>query len=162
MVAQEQRQYEQAEQYYQNALRICIEFNDRYEQAKTYHNLGIVAQEQRQYEQAEQYYQNALRIYIEFNDRYSQALTYGQLGLMSEEQKQSAQASDYYLKALEIFVEYGDQHNAGRVIQVLSRLYSESQDAGLPAAVAGVLGISAEEAGRVLAGALNQDNPEGV
>ena len=72
-MAQEQRQWPQAEQYYQQALQIKIEFNDRYEQAGTYHQLGSVAQEQRQWPQAEQYYQQALQIKIEFNDRYAQA-----------------------------------------------------------------------------------------
>ena len=62
MVAQEQRQWGQAEQYYQQALAIKIEFNDRYSQASTYHQLGRVAQEQRQWGQAEQYYQQALAI----------------------------------------------------------------------------------------------------
>ena len=62
-VAQEQRQWGQAEQYYQQALAIYVEFNDRYSQASTYHQLGMVAQEQRQWEQAEQYYQQALAIY---------------------------------------------------------------------------------------------------
>ncbi len=155
-VAQEQRQYEQAEQYYQNALKIYIEFDDRYEQAGTYHQLGRVAQEQRQYEQAEQYYQNALKIYIEFDDRYEQAGTYHQLGWVAQEQRQYEQAREYYLKALGILNEY-DEYSSGVALRNLSRLYSESQDAGLPAAVAGVLGISVEEAERVLAGALNED-----
>ena len=44
MVAQEQRQWAQAEQHYQQALAINIEFNDRYSQADTYHQLGMVAQ----------------------------------------------------------------------------------------------------------------------
>ena len=92
MVAQEQRQWAQAEQYYQQALAIYIEFNDRYEQAGTYHQLGSVAQEQRQWAQAEQYYQQALAIYIEFNDRYEQAGTYHQLGIVAQEQRQWAQA----------------------------------------------------------------------
>ena len=79
-VAQEQRQWEQAEKYYQKALQIYIEFNARYEQALTYHQLGMVAQEQQQWEQAEQYYYKALQIKIESNDRYEQAKTYHQLG----------------------------------------------------------------------------------
>jgi len=54
-VAQEQRQWAQAEQYYQKALEIYVEFNDRYQQAGTYHQLGVVAEEQRQWAQAEQY-----------------------------------------------------------------------------------------------------------
>ena len=79
-VAEEQRQWEQAEQYYQRALQICVEYNDRYAQANTYHNLGYVAEEQRQWEQAEQYYQQALQVYIEYNDRYTQANTYLTIG----------------------------------------------------------------------------------
>jgi len=39
-VAQEQRQWAQAEEYYRQALAIYVEFNDRYEQAGTYHQLG--------------------------------------------------------------------------------------------------------------------------
>jgi tetratricopeptide (TPR) repeat protein len=40
IVAQEQRQWEQANTYYQQALDINIEFGDRYAQARTYHQLG--------------------------------------------------------------------------------------------------------------------------
>jgi uncharacterized protein HemY len=71
MVAQKQRQWQQAEQYYQQALQIKIEYNDRYGQARTYHQLGTVAQEQ--WQQAEQYYQQALRICIEDNYHYDLA-----------------------------------------------------------------------------------------
>jgi tetratricopeptide (TPR) repeat protein len=48
-VAQEQRQWAQAEQYYQQALAIDIEYDDRHSQASTYHQLGSVAQAQRQW-----------------------------------------------------------------------------------------------------------------
>ena len=79
IVAQEQRQWEQAEQYYQHALQIYIEYNDRYAQASTYHQLGRVAEEQRQWEQAEQrrweqareYFLQALEIFVEYKDIYS-------------------------------------------------------------------------------------------
>ena len=68
MVAEEQRQWEQAEQYYQQALQIKMEYNDRYAQAGTYHQLGIVAQEQQQWEQARDYLLRALEIFIAFQD----------------------------------------------------------------------------------------------
>ncbi len=70
-VAYEQRQWEQAEQYYQQALQIKIEYNDRYAQASTYHQLGMVAQEQRQWEQAREYFLQALEIFVEYKDTYS-------------------------------------------------------------------------------------------
>jgi tetratricopeptide (TPR) repeat protein len=73
-VAEEQRQWEQAEQHYQRALQIYIEFNDRYAQAGTYHQLGRVAQEQRQWEQAEQYYLRSLEIVSTFDDPFHQRM----------------------------------------------------------------------------------------
>ena len=84
-------------------MQIYIEFNDRYAQASTYHQLGSVAEEQRQWEQAEQYYQQALQIKIEYNDRYEQASTYHQLGMVAQEQRQWQQAEQYYQQALQIF-----------------------------------------------------------
>jgi tetratricopeptide (TPR) repeat protein len=99
-VAQEQRQWGPAEQYYQQALAIYVEFNDCYNQARILHHLGIVAQMQRQWEQAEQYYQQTLAIWVEFNDRYSQARTYNNLGIVAQMQRQWGQAEQYYQQAL--------------------------------------------------------------
>jgi tetratricopeptide (TPR) repeat protein len=110
-VAQAQRQWGQAEQYYQQALAIYVEFNDRYSQASTYHTLGVVAHEHRQWGQAEQYYQQALAIKIEFNDRYEQASTYHQLGQVAEEQRQLGQAEQYYQQALAIKIEFNDRYS---------------------------------------------------
>jgi tetratricopeptide (TPR) repeat protein len=73
-VAQEQRQWAEAEQHYQDALALEIEFNDRYSQANTYHQLGMVAEEQRQWAEAEQHYQQALATFIEFNDEHNAAI----------------------------------------------------------------------------------------
>ncbi|MCP4702710.1 MAG: tetratricopeptide repeat protein [Gammaproteobacteria bacterium] len=111
MVAQEQRQWQQAAEYYQKALDIKIEFNDRYEQAGTCHQLGRVAQEQRQWQQAAEYYQKALDIKIEFNDRHSQASTCHQLGMVAQKQQQWQQAAEYYQKALDIQIEFNDRHS---------------------------------------------------
>jgi tetratricopeptide (TPR) repeat protein len=126
-VAQEQRQWPQAEQYYQQALQIYIEFNDRYEQASTYHQLGNVAQEQRQWPQAEQYYQQALQIYIEFNDRYEQASTYHQLGNVAQKQRQWPQAEQYYQQALQIYIEFNDRYEQAGTYHQLGRVAQEQR-----------------------------------
>ena len=73
---------------YKQALAIQVEFNDRYSQASTLHQLGMVAQEQRQWAAAEGYYKQALAIYVEFNDRYEQAGTLHQLGMVAQAQRQ--------------------------------------------------------------------------
>ena len=83
----------QAEAYYQQALAIYVEFNDRYSQASTYHQLGMVAQEQRQWAAGRgATTSKPWRLYVEFNDRYSQASTYHQLGRVAQEQRQWAAA----------------------------------------------------------------------
>ncbi len=133
-VAREQRQWEQAEQYYQQALQIYIEYNDRYPQSSTYKGLGLMAQEQRQWEQAEQYYQQALQIYIEYNDRYAQASTYHQLGVMAGMQRHWQQAEQYFQEALQIYIEYNDRyaqastyHNLGNVAEE-QRQWQQARD----------------------------------
>ena len=71
MVAQEQRQWAQAERYYQQALQ-STSTSTTATRRPHLHQLGMVAQEQRQWAQAERYYQQALNL-IDFDDRYKQA-----------------------------------------------------------------------------------------
>jgi tetratricopeptide (TPR) repeat protein len=134
IIAEEQRQWSQAQDYYQQALAIKIEFDDRYNQASTYHHLGRVAQRQYQWSQAQDYYQQALAIKIEFDDRYNQASTYHQLGMVAEEQSQWAQAQDYYQQSLAIWIEFNDRyeqagtyHHLGRIAKA-QRQWSQAQD----------------------------------
>jgi tetratricopeptide (TPR) repeat protein len=129
-VAQEQRQWGQAEQYYQQALAIKIELQDRYSQASTYHQLGAVAQEQRQWGQAEQYHHKVLAILVEFKDRYSQARTYHQLGIVAQEQQQWGQAEQYYQQALAIWVEFKDRYSQARTYDNLGIVAQEQQQWG--------------------------------
>ena len=164
-VAEEQRQWAQAEQYYRRALHIFIEFNERYSQASTYHQLGMVAQKQRQWAQAEQYYQQALHIKIEYKDRYSQANTYHNLGMVAQKQRQWARAEQYYQQALHIKIEYKDRysqantyHNLGMVAQEQRQwaqaeqyyqqalhIYVESNDRYAQAGTYHQLGVVAQE-----------------
>jgi len=117
IVAEGQRQWQQAEQYYQQALQLFTEYNKHYELASTYHQLGRLAQGQRQWQQAEQYYQQALQLKIKYNHRYSQAKTYGQLSTVASEQQQWQQAEQYNQQALQIFVEYNDRYNQAKTYQ---------------------------------------------
>ena len=102
-MALEQRRWPEAEEFCRKALTLYAEFNDRYEQAGTYHRLGTVAPEQRRWPEAEEFYRKALTLYVEFNDRYSQASTYHQLGRVAQEQRRWPEAEEFYLKALTLF-----------------------------------------------------------
>jgi tetratricopeptide (TPR) repeat protein len=127
IVALEQRQWAQANEYFQQALAIFIEFNDREGQASTYHNLGLVALEQRQWAQAHKYYQQALAIFVEFDDRYEQARTYYHLGFSAQEQRQWAQANKYHRQALAIYVEFDDRHSQALTLQALGAIAQEQR-----------------------------------
>ena len=83
MVAQEQRKWEEAEGYYQQALQIFIEYKDRYAQASTYHQLGTIALKQRDFVAAQQWYLKSLAIKEKQGDEHGAALTYGNLGVLA-------------------------------------------------------------------------------
>jgi tetratricopeptide (TPR) repeat protein len=68
VVAQNQRRWKEAEQYYQQALQLDIEYNDRYSQAKTYGQLGLLEQEQKHWSQARDYFLRALEIFVAYED----------------------------------------------------------------------------------------------
>ena len=68
MVGQGQRKWKQAEEYYQKALEIFIEFEDRYSQAGTYGQLGQLAQEQGLWDVARAKLLKSLQIFVEFGD----------------------------------------------------------------------------------------------
>ena len=69
-VAEELRSYEEARQYYQQALDIYIEFGDRYEQASTYGQLGLLAEQLGKLEESKTHLLQVLQIYLEFNDEH--------------------------------------------------------------------------------------------
>ena len=73
-VALEQRQWAKAERYYQQALKVYDDANERYLQAATYHQLGMVAQEQRQWEEAREYFLRALETYVDYNDTHDRRI----------------------------------------------------------------------------------------
>ena len=129
-----------------------MEFNDRYSQASTYHQMGRVAQEQRRWEEAESHYRQALALFVEFNDRYSQGSTYNQLGALASAQELWSQAAENYLQAVGIAVEFQDEYRLGTRLQSLGRVWQASGDGTIPVRVGALLGVSAGEAGRLLGG----------
>ena len=56
-----------------------IEYNDRYAQAKTYGQLGLLAQEQQQWSQARDYLLHALEIFIAYKDDHYIGITVSNL-----------------------------------------------------------------------------------
>ena len=107
-IAQEQRQFDVAVDYYNKALKIFEDAGDLYSASNDYHQLGRVTEEQRQFDVAVDYYNKALKIFEDAGDLYSAAREYHDLGIVVQEQRQFDVAVDYYNKALKIFEDAGD------------------------------------------------------
>jgi tetratricopeptide (TPR) repeat protein len=122
IVALEQRDFKQAQQYCLKALKILEDAGDFYITSGVYHQLGRVAQEQRHFEQAQQYYLKALKIYEDTGDLYKAANEYHQLGIVAEEQRQFEQARQYYFKALKIYEDTRDLYKAATVHHQLGNI----------------------------------------
>ncbi|HEU5383749.1 MAG TPA: tetratricopeptide repeat protein [Ktedonobacteraceae bacterium] len=127
MVASAQRQWTQAEHYYQYAREIKDKFYDHSEQISSYHQLGNMALDQHQWAQAERYYQRALDIAIEVDDQLKQASAYYQLGVVAQEQRQWTQAVDYYQHALQINREFGDYNIQASIYKCLATIALEQR-----------------------------------
>ena len=128
IVNQKMREFPEAQQFYQQALAIFIEYGDRYSQASTYHQLGTVAEELRSLPEARQFYQQALAITIEYGDRYSQAKIYNQLGGVAQELREFPEARQLYEQALAVYIEYGDRYSQAKTYHNLGRVAEEMHE----------------------------------
>ena len=117
--------YNESQSYYQKALEIYIEFDDKQYQAQVYQNLGVDSSDLKEYESSKSYYQKALDIYIEFDDKYCQGEVYHNLGVVSQELKDYESSQSYNQRALEIFIEFDNKHGQAQVYQNLGNVSSD-------------------------------------
>ena len=52
-------------------MQIWIEYNDRYKQARTYHQLGMVARKQENQQNAQELFIQSLSIFLEYDDTHA-------------------------------------------------------------------------------------------
>jgi tetratricopeptide (TPR) repeat protein len=129
-IAQEQRDFEQAQTWNRKALAIFEKYGDENGAALTYHQLGIIAQEQGDFGSAEAWYRKALAIFEKQGDEHGPANTYGQLGTMAQDQGDFEGAEAWHRKALAIFEKQGDERGAAIVYHQLGMIAAERGDFG--------------------------------
>ncbi len=123
-IAQEQRQFDVAVDYYNKALKIKEDAGDLYSAASDYHQLGRVAEEQRQFDVAINYYQKAWEIYDQFRDWYWASQTLGKWGRVLEAQENYSEALQIYIRVLAIDLEH-NQDWIGYCINALARMLKQ-------------------------------------
>jgi tetratricopeptide (TPR) repeat protein len=127
-IAQEQRDFAAAEQWYRKSLEIKERQGDEHGAANTYHQLGRIAEEQRGFAAAEQWYRKSLEIEERQGNEHGAAQTYHQLGIIAQEQRDFAAAEQLYRKSLEIKERQGNEHGAAITYHQLGMIAEEQRD----------------------------------
>ena len=122
LVAQEQRQFDEAAGYYRQSLKLRFRHGGREHAAGAFHQLGIVAEKQRRLGRAGRCLRKSLQLKLEHDDRRGSASTLHQLGRVADEQDRLVEAARYYHQALNISLEYDDRPGAAITLQELGNM----------------------------------------
>ncbi|MDR3000769.1 MAG: tetratricopeptide repeat protein [Fibromonadaceae bacterium] len=128
MIAEEQRDFQAAEKWYEKTLEIELKQGNEYGAASTYHQLGIIAQEQREFQVAEKWHEKTLEINLKQGNEYGAASAYHQLGIIAQEQRDFQAAKKWYEKALEINLKRGNEYSAAMTYHQLGMIAEEQRD----------------------------------
>ena len=118
-----QEKYEQALQFYNQALDILREVGDRLGEGNTLNNIGVVYRNQRKYEQALQFYRQALTIFQEEKDLPKEGAALSNVGSIYQSQGQYNQALEFFKRALTIFQDVGDPVGEGTTRNNIGGIY---------------------------------------
>jgi tetratricopeptide (TPR) repeat protein len=127
MVAQERRQFEEAERWYRQSLAIKGSFGNEHGQAITLHQLGRIAQERRQFEEAERWYRQSLAITERLGDEHGQATALHQLGRIAEERGNVAEAVQFYERAETLVARLNDPYSLDIVRRSLQGVWGKNR-----------------------------------
>ena len=125
MIAEERREFDDAEQWYRKSLTIEEKLKNEYGQAQTLHQLGMIAEERREFDDAEQWYRKSLTIEEKLKNEYGQAQTLHQLGMIAEERRQFDDAEQWYRKSLAIKEKLKNEYGEASTLHQLGRIAEE-------------------------------------
>jgi tetratricopeptide (TPR) repeat protein len=129
MIAQEQRDFTAAREWYLKSLAVSENQSNLNYAAATYHCLGIIAQEQRDFAAAREWYLKSLAIFEKQGDYLVfAAKTYHELGTLAKEQRDFTTAREWHLKSLDISEKQGHLDVAARTYHELGTLAKEQRD----------------------------------
>lgn len=117
--------YPQALEYYQQALKIRQEINDKPGIGSSLNSIGAIYFLQGNYEQALDYLQQALEIRKKLSDRVSVGRTQNNIAAIYINQAKYSQALAYYQQALQTFQELGNLPGEAATLNNIGLIYQE-------------------------------------
>ena len=112
-------------EYYQKALEIARDINNRSGEGNNLGNLGLAYVNLGQIDKAIEYYQKALVIAKEIGSRTNEGTWLGNLGNAYANLGQINKAIEYHQRALEIFRDIGDRSREGTDLGSLGSAYAD-------------------------------------
>ena len=126
------REFDKAKFYFQQAIDLSCEIDDKRSESEALYELGIVYFSQREFKQARMLFEKSLNLDTEIGDRNS-AANYHMLGMVAQALREYGEARQNYQQALAINIEFGGHHSQattyhqlGMVAQAL-REYEEAR-----------------------------------
>ena len=122
-ISLQQGKYDEAMDYFPQALNIRLQLNDLEGQASSYLNIGTAYQKGGHYEQALEQYEKSLNLYTLLNNDRGKAECLNNMGGLRLIQNQLEQALEYYLESEKIFSNAGNNEQLCRVYDNIGSTY---------------------------------------
>lgn len=129
-VAIEEGQMQQARYYYEAALQIYHDIDDRRGEGQAFNQLGIISQTQSDYSAARIFCLQALQICRRVSFRAGEAMALDTLGLVSHAQGDYRGAMTYHNKSLTLYRDMNDRRGQARTLQHLGNSLTRLGDYG--------------------------------
>lgn len=128
LVFNDQRNFDQAFQYFEDANLLFEQVGAKDRMAMTFSKIGTAYVEQRAFDKAHQYYEQALALHQSQNFLYGIAEVNSRLGMLFLEKGDLDESLLYLQRALEVSESYGDIDGVVRNYQSIGRLYLKKKD----------------------------------
>ena len=120
--------FDQALNFYDEALKIAIAIGNRYSESLLLNNIGAAYFSQQQYARAGENYQKSLLVCREIGDREGEAIALSNLGELSAETRDYRMGAEYNRQALAISREIGSDWGEVTARVILAVCYRELGD----------------------------------
>jgi tetratricopeptide (TPR) repeat protein len=124
------REFDKAKFYFQQAIDLSCELENKRSEAETLFNLGDVYFDLREFKQARILLKKSLNLLTQIGERRNSASNYHMLGYVAQELREYGEARQNYQQALAIYIEFGDRYSQASTYHELGRVAQELREYG--------------------------------
>jgi len=122
------REFDKATFYFQQAINLSSEIDDKRSEAGALCELGVVYFSQREFKQADLLFEKSLNLQTQIGERRNSAANFHMLGMVAQELRKYEEARQNYQQALAIKIEFGDHHSQATTYHQLGYVAQELRE----------------------------------